>query len=145
MYSKEQCSLFASILAYQDQLNSANLKELTFHHDDICNMLFTKIVRDKHHRLYKLLLDCNDPTYTLMHIQPFSILQYRTNRTGLKTLLSCPRLQLQINFNGPLKLSIRRFQQIQFISFKFSLLEVQCSIYNLYNIISIVTTLWKHF
>ena len=55
-------------LSYQYTLNSVNLKELTIHHEDVCNMSFTKIVSDKHHHLYKLLLDCNDPMYTLMHV-----------------------------------------------------------------------------
>ena len=52
---KRVMSIISPGVSYHEALVIMNFKELTTHHDEICESLFHTIVNDNNHRLYKLL------------------------------------------------------------------------------------------
>ena len=59
---KRAMSIFRPSVSYHEALVLMNLKELTTHHDEICESPFHTTVNDNNHRLYKLLPAAHEST-----------------------------------------------------------------------------------
>ena len=77
--------------SYHESLDILNFKELSIHHDEICESLFNSLVNYNNHRLYKLLPAAHENTYLLRRVRPFNVPRFTTSRfKNSSTISACP-------------------------------------------------------